>query len=391
MTTEFTSADVIDRIVPLAPGQATHAARHQRAKVVAATQGSYDGLFSPAIEGISVAERLLVAFHTAVLSKDAALAAHYRDRLVAEQGPTALVEAIATGAISSLGTGRVATILGFTTKLIERPIDGDRQAVQALVDAGLTTPAIVALAQLIAYLSYQVRVVAGLRATAAAEATATPAVQPAESGALRSPEAGAAATRGVIQINGFTNEVLDWASWLDTVKLEDATPEQIAALDEMSPTAKQSAYFLLLAHQPEILLQRSIAFNAIMFAPGGMPRAERELGATVESRINGCVYCTSVHAQRFEQLAKRSDVIVQVFEDPLSAGTTEREKAIVRFSAELTLRPDALSASHIQPLKAVGLTEGEVLDLVHAVALFAWANRLMLNLGEPIFPAPAAA
>jgi len=82
---------------------------------------------------------------------------------------------------------------------------------------------------------------------------------------------------------------------------------------------------------------------------------------------------------------------VQVFEDPLSAGTTEREKAIVRFSAELTLRPDALSASHIQPLKAVGLTEGEVLDLVHAVALFAWANRLMLNLGEPIFPAPAAA
>ena len=187
----------------------------------------------------------------------------------------------------------------------------------------------------------------------------------------------------VITINGFTNAVLDWESWLDTVKLEDATPEQIAALDEMSPTAKQSAYFLLLAHQPEILLQRSIAFNAIMFAPGGMPRAERELGATVESRINGCVYCTSVHAQRFEQLAKRSDTVEQVFDDPRTAGTTAREKAIAQFAIAVTERPDRLSAQDIAPLRAVGMSDEEVIDLLHAVAIFGWANRLMQNLGEP--------
>jgi len=38
-------------------------------------------------------------------------------------------------------------------------------------------------------------------------------------------------------------------------------------------------------------------------------------------------------------------------------------------------------------LEAVGLSEAEILDLVHSVAIFAWANRLMLNLGEPVFPA----
>jgi alkylhydroperoxidase family enzyme len=37
-------------------------------------------------------------------------------------------------------------------------------------------------------------------------------------------------------------------------------------------------------------------------------------------------------------------------------------------------------------LKEVGLTELEILDLIHSVAIFAWANRLMLNLGEPVFP-----
>jgi alkylhydroperoxidase family enzyme len=40
-------------------------------------------------------------------------------------------------------------------------------------------------------------------------------------------------------------------------------------------------------------------------------------------------------------------------------------------------------------LKEVGLAELEILDLIHSVALFAWANRLMLNLGEPVFPAAA--
>ena len=171
MTTLAFPTDVIDQIVPLTPGKPTYAARHERAKVVAATQASYDGMFSAEIEGISVGERLLVAFHTAVLSKDAALAAHYRGRLVADKADPALIETVETGAITALESERVATILGFTTKLIERPIEGDRAAVQALVDAGLTTPAIVALGQLIAFLSYQVRVVAGLRAMAAAEVT----------------------------------------------------------------------------------------------------------------------------------------------------------------------------------------------------------------------------
>lgn len=193
-----------------------------------------------------------------------------------------------------------------------------------------------------------------------------------------------------IRINGFTNETLKWNAWLDTVVYARATPQQVAALEEMSPTAKESNYFLLLAHQPDMLLQRSIAFNAIMFAPGGMPRAERELGATVESVINGCVYCTSVHAQRFEQLAKRSDVIEQVFADPKAAGTTEREKAIIKFSADLTLNPAQISAQNVEALTKVGLSPLKILDLIHAVALFAWANRLMLNLGEPVYPAADA-
>ena len=190
----------------------------------------------------------------------------------------------------------------------------------------------------------------------------------------------------LIEIKGFTNATLGWKAWLDVVNLDSATAEQIAVLEESHPKAKVSDYYLFLVHQPEVLKQRSVAFNAIMYAPGGMPRAERELGATVVSRMNGCVYCASVHAQRFEQLAKRTDAIIEVLNDPHTAGTSERERAIVQFSIALTNAPDAVAPADIQALKDVGLTELEILDLMHSVAIFAWANRLMLNLGEPVFP-----
>ncbi len=70
------AADVVDACVPLLPGQPTHAVRHSRAKVVAATQASHDGLFSPAVAGISVAERLAAALLACVLSQVPALAQH---------------------------------------------------------------------------------------------------------------------------------------------------------------------------------------------------------------------------------------------------------------------------------------------------------------------------
>lgn len=189
-----------------------------------------------------------------------------------------------------------------------------------------------------------------------------------------------------LDIQGFTSRSLGWKAWLPILDLAQANPEQVAVLEESHPQAKVSDYYLTLIHQPQVLRQRSLAFNAIMYAPGGLSRAERELASAVVSRINHCVFCASVHAQRFEQLAKRNDVIAQVFADPYTAGTTPREKAIVQFAIDLTLNPDEINAASLLTLREQGLEDGEILDLIHAIAIFAWANRLMLNLGEPVWP-----
>ena len=281
--------------------------------------------------------------------------------------PTLLASDAARSAPPSAGPARDAA---FAARLTTDPRLSDRAAIDALKSAGLDDAAIVALAQLVAFLSYQLRVVAGLKAL-----RAEPRRQ-AMSDAL--PLAPAPIRR-----NGFTNETLEWRSWLEPLEPAKASPLQLEVLDESHPQARTSAYYLTLAHQPLMLRHRSAAYNAIMYAPGGLPRAERELGAMVVSVTNGCVYCTSVHAQRFAQLARRQDTVEQVFDDPGSAGTTERERAIARFAIAVTTRPQALGADDIEPLRGVGMNDEEIIDLLHAVAIFGWANRLMHNLGEP--------
>lgn len=189
-----------------------------------------------------------------------------------------------------------------------------------------------------------------------------------------------------IRIKGFSNETLGWKSWLDVVDPHNATTEQNDVLSMSHPQARQSDYYLTLIHQPDLLRQRSEAYNTIMYAKGGLARAERELGALTVSRINGCAYCAAVHAQRFEQLAKRNDTVAQVFDDPRTAGTTARERAVAQFAIRVTEAPQDLGADDIQALKDVGLDEAEILDLLNASSIFAWANRLMMNLGEPVWP-----
>lgn len=193
-------------------------------------------------------------------------------------------------------------------------------------------------------------------------------------------------TPEVIRHRGFTNESLDWLSWLNPVDLADASVLQQAVLDESHAQARSSQYYCTLVHQPLMLRHRSEAYNAIMYASGGLPRAERELGALVVSVTNGCVYCAAVHAQRYAQLTRQHETVRQVFLDPSDAGATERERAIARFAQAVTLRPQALAGQDIIALRCVGLDDAEIIDLLHAVAIFGWANRLMQNLGEPVRP-----
>lgn len=157
--------DVLDTLLQITPGTPVHAARQFRNKVLAATQSSYELFFAPDVaDGLSQVERLLVAYHACLLTPQALLAAHYLACLEALDVSAEQLSAVATGAIESLGEPRLQAILAFTGTLIAAPVEGDRHALTALSEAGLSTPEIVTLAQLVAFMSYQVRLASGLLA-----------------------------------------------------------------------------------------------------------------------------------------------------------------------------------------------------------------------------------
>lgn len=147
--------DVLNRLL-LADDSPVRALRDQRAKVVSATEGSYQALFDPDLPGgLSLEERLQVALYACELTPQAQLAAHYRERL----------QALSVEPASE----RLKLILDFTRTLVLAPVEGDRQALTRLLDAGLTPVDVVTLGQLIAFISYQVRLAIGLTALQALE------------------------------------------------------------------------------------------------------------------------------------------------------------------------------------------------------------------------------
>ena len=157
------TADLLGTL--LAPSPAVQALREARSKVTLATQGSYDSLFAADLPGgLSLELRLLVALYAAVLTPQAELAAHYRERLHAEGVTPAWLAAVEHDTLSGLDDPRLQAVLGYTRTLIVAPREGDRAALQGLLAAGLSAVDVVSLAQLIAFVAYQVRLVAGLSA-----------------------------------------------------------------------------------------------------------------------------------------------------------------------------------------------------------------------------------
>ncbi|MER8423413.1 peroxidase-related enzyme [Mesorhizobium sp. M0027] len=174
---------------------------------------------------------------------------------------------------------------------------------------------------------------------------------------------------------------LNWHPHIAPVELSEATPEQLEAM-KVTPSAKKvSEYVRTLVHDPESYLARTVLFNAIMYVEGGLARRDRELGALGASIVNGCKFCAVVHARRHAELTKSDDVVTALYLDkPEALGP--RDAAIYSFARRLSAAPSEATVDDIASLRAVGMNDAEIIDLVHAIAIFGWANRLMHVLGH---------
>jgi alkylhydroperoxidase domain protein len=180
----------------------------------------------------------------------------------------------------------------------------------------------------------------------------------------------------------FTRALLDWLPWLEPLAVEALTERHMAAL--VDAARAKSAYFRLLARDPDALRARTLTDKDIFYNPdAGLPRAERELAAAATSRFNGCIYCASVHSRFAATYAKREDDVQRLLDEGVRTELGERWNAIVAAAVALSATPIMFGTEHVERLRDAGLDELAIADVIQAAAFFNWANRLMLSLGEP--------
>lgn len=366
---EIAQGDVLNTLLGSGEDSALAQLRSRRPEATTHMQGSYDALFTWApATAVSRAERFAAALYVAALHGEPALVAHYRERLATTPGVSeSLIEDTLRGPSASGLPERLRALLTHAELLVIRPAAATRGDLGKLQAAGLPDAEIVTVSQLIAFVSFQVRVFVALTLLRGDD-RAAPASQIGPQDATPA---------------GFTQAQVGWAPWIEPFAAEDATEEQRAVLPGQRLA---SPYFRLLALDPPVLGERTATDLGIFYTHGGLPRADRELSATVTSRVNGCIYCASVHSRHAAQLSGRTDDVQRLLDEGIGASLDARWRALTDLAAALTVTPPAATQAHLARLRELGLADLDLLDAMQAAAFFAWANRLMLTLGEPVPP-----
>lgn len=192
--------DVIDTLLGIAAGSPLDAVRARRPAARTHAQASYRVLLTPEQPGaFSIAERFAVAAYVAGLHGEAATATYYA-RLLAGHGGAALAEAVQAAIAETRATGpkgrfpagplsaedteppvfrlaapvaaalgpKLAAAFAHAHYLVFHPRDAAPDRFPPLEAAGWTADTIVSLSQLVSFLAFQIRVVAGLAVLRAA-------------------------------------------------------------------------------------------------------------------------------------------------------------------------------------------------------------------------------
>jgi alkylhydroperoxidase domain protein/CMD domain protein len=363
-------ADILNGLLGIADDSPLAQLRlQQRPEATSHTQGSYDALFgNTPTTRVSRVERIATALRVAALHTEPAFVEHYSSLLRdGGSGSEQLIGDVLSGPTAAGLPVRLRAMLTHAELLVARPATAKPADLEALQTAGLSTPEIVTISQLIAFTAFHIRMFVGLTLLGGVD-------RPVPSTSLGPRDA---------PTSGFTQEQLGWAPWIVPFEAADATDEQRAVLPGQR---LDSPYFRLLALDPPVLGERTATDMGIFYTHEGLPRPDRELSAAVTSRVNGCIFCASVHSRFAAQLSKRTADVQRVLDDGIEAELDPRWRALTDLAAALTVTPPAATQAHIRKLRELGLADLDLLDAIQASAFFAWANRLMLSLGEPIRP-----
>lgn len=96
----------------------------------------------------------------------------------------------------------------------------------------------------------------------------------------------------------------------------------------------------------------------------------------VVSRINGCTYCTLHHTGGMAGHVGSSQRAQRIAHNYREVELSARERAICEFSTKVTETPDRMHDADFDALRALGLDDEEIFEVLEIAAFFSFSNRL---------------
>lgn len=157
--------DVLADIAGIEPGSPLALLRSARPEIVRQTQNTFLSIFEPENDsGLTRPEREAVAVWVATLAKAPNVAAFHRARLIALGSASERLASIGASVDELDLTSRERALLRHAELLTNRPATAEKSDTDLLLNAGVTPSEVVGLAQLVAFMSFEIRTIAVLKA-----------------------------------------------------------------------------------------------------------------------------------------------------------------------------------------------------------------------------------
>ena len=87
------------------------------------------------------------------------------------------------------------------------------------------------------------------------------------------------------------------------------------------------------------------------------------------------------HRRGLRRLLRDDELLERIESDPATAGLPPRDLALLAYVEKLTLTPGAMTETDLSPLREVGFTDTDILQVCEVAAYYAYVNRIADGLG----------
>ena len=176
-------------------------------------------------------------------------------------------------------------------------------------------------------------------------------------------------------------------SWIKTIPYEEAD----GALAKVYQRIKGPDNYIdniLTVHslRPHTLKGHMALYkNVLHHTANTIPKWFLEALGVYVSALNRCDYCVEHHFHGMKRLIdndyESNSIRAALLDDAPEEHFEGVRLAAFRYARKLTLTPDSLTEKDIDALRALGLDDGQILEINQVVSYFSYANRTVLGLG----------